>query len=116
LKRKDREYLKDILDSLNLIFEFTKGKALADFCETPMFRDAVLMRFSIIGEAVKNLSTETKDKEKDTPWREIAGLRDVVVHRYFGIDLERIWRFIQNDLPNLKSRIENLIVMGNEDK
>lgn len=116
MKRKDREYLSDILDSLNLIFEFTKGKTLADLSNIAMFRDAVLMRFSIIGEAVKNLSPETKDKEKDTPWREIAGLHDVVIHRYFGIDLERIWRFIQDDLPILKSKIENLIVLGHDDK
>jgi uncharacterized protein with HEPN domain len=114
LKRKDREYLRDIADSLDLIIDFTKGHTLADFKEDIMMRDAVLMRFSIIGEAVKNLSNEIKSKSSETPWREIAGLRDVVIHRYFGIDMERIWRFISKDLPAFKAVVEDLLLADDD--
>ena len=62
----------------------------------------------VIGEAVKQLSNEAKDHQPDVPWRKIAGFRDILIHHYFGIDLDEVWRIIQNELPRLRDAIESL--------
>ena len=68
-----------------------------------------MRRLSIIGEAVKHLSAEIKSKQPDIPWKDIAGMRDILIHEYAGVQLERIWNTIQNDLPPLKDAVKKLI-------
>jgi len=80
-----------------------------EFYQNPEKQDAVLRRLEIMGEAVKHISEEIRDKYDDVPWRRIAGMRDIIIHEYFGITLSMVWVVAKRDLPNLKSRIERII-------
>jgi uncharacterized protein with HEPN domain len=71
-------------------------------------QDAVLRRLEIIGEAVKNLDEDFKNRYPEIPWKKIAGLRDVLIHEYFGVSLKRIWRVIKIDLVDLKFKISRI--------
>ena len=68
-------------------------------------RFASIKQIEIIGEAAKNLSDETKQNYPTIEWREISGLRNILVHEYFGVDIDLIWQIIQTDIPNLKSKL-----------
>ena len=70
---------------------------------------AVLRGLEIIGEATKNLSRELKTKHREIPWREIAGMRDKLIHEYFGVNLELVWVTIKNELPELKNQILKIL-------
>ena len=72
-------------------------------------QDAVIRRLMVIGEATKNLPLELREKYTVIPWNEIAGMRDVLIHEYFGTDVELVWRTIKNDLPIFKRRIEEIL-------
>ena len=109
MKRDIRLYFDDILESIEKIEEYTKGLTEKKFSRNSQLQDAILRRFAIIGEAVKHLPKEFKDKHKQIPWRQIAGARDIFVHEYFGVKLERVWKTIQEDLPELKKLVKRLV-------
>ena len=98
-------YLYDILDAIKNIQEYTSGFTYDDFTSSRMCVDAVIKNFLIIGEAVKKIPGEMKSEHTSTDWKNIAGLRDVLVHAYFRIDDEILWDIIQNKLENLKYAI-----------
>lgn len=79
-----------------------------EFASDTEKQDAVIRRLEIIGEAVKNLSVEFKDGYSDVPWRKIAGMRDIVIHEYFGVTLARVWRTVTVDLIELKGQISSI--------
>ena len=108
-KRNDLVYLEDIFESIQKIESYTDGLSEKEFEENSEKQDAVLRRIEIIGEAVKNLSQETRSKYPNIRWREIAGMRDVVIHQYFGVTTGLVWRVIKSDLPVLKSKIKDII-------
>lgn len=82
-----------------------------EFFEETKIQDAVLRRLEIIGEATKNVSLEVRRKYSDVPWKKMAGMRDKLIHAYFGVDLERVWSVVKDDLPDIKKKI---IVILNE--
>ena len=98
-------YLNDIFECIEKIEEYLKDFTLNDFEEDTKIQDAVLRRLEIIGEAVKKLPKDYKDKYPEIPWRDIAGTRDVLIHEYFGINFELIWKTIKEDLPALKEKV-----------
>ncbi|MBD3229232.1 MAG: DUF86 domain-containing protein [Candidatus Lokiarchaeota archaeon] len=98
-------YIKHILECIELIEKYIEGKNKADFIKTLLIQDAVVHRIEIIGEAIKNLSSEFIEKYPNIPWKEIKGMRDIIVHKYFGIDLELTWEVIVKDIPDLKRNI-----------
>jgi len=106
--KDDRVYLLHIRDSARRILEYTAEGREAFFSET-MRQDAVIRNFEIIGEAVKNVSDDFKAARSDIPWKQIAGLRDVLIHHYFGVKLETVWNVIESHLPTLLSRIESFL-------
>ena len=93
-------YLRHIRDALLAVTEYTNGGRGA-FLGSKMIQDAVLRNLEIVGEAVKGLDSETKSMAPDVPWRRIAGMRDVLIHSYFGVDLEIVWRVVEMDVPTL---------------
>lgn len=102
----DEVYREHILDAIALIKRYTDGVSYDVFSDDPEKQDAVLRRLEIIGEAAKNLSEGARDRYSGVPWPDIMGMRDVLVHRYFGVDLEAVWDTVQNDLPALEKALE----------
>ena len=76
-----------------------------DFLKSVSIQDAVIRRLEIIGEAVKNIPPEFRDEYPDIPWRQIAGMRDVLIHGYFGVDLAMTWKLVKSDLPELERKV-----------
>jgi uncharacterized protein with HEPN domain len=104
MKDDIRVYIEDILECIDKIEEYTKIDE-DDFYENTQAQDAVLRRLEIIGEAVKNIPQDVRDKYSEIPWRKIAGMRDVIIHEYSGVNLERVWKVAKEDLVGLKEKI-----------
>src|SRR3989338_6061916 len=98
----DIPYIKHIRDAINHIESFIKDCSREDFDVDIEKQSVVVRQIEIIGEATKNLSTEFKNKHRETPWKDITGMRDRIIHRYFEVDLDIVWRAIKADLPKLK--------------
>jgi uncharacterized protein with HEPN domain len=108
MKKDDAIYLNDIQEAILRIEDYIKD-GRDTFMETPMIQDAVIRNFEIIGEATKNLSEDIKQDNSDIPWRQMAGLRDVLIHAYRRVQLTRVWNVIEQNLPQLKQRVQNLL-------
>lgn len=108
-KRKPDVYLQDIFESIVQIEEYLDGINEEEFYQNSEKQDAVLRRLEIIGEAVKRIPNNIRDDYEDVPWRKVAGMRDIIIHEYFGVTLSMIWVVTQRDLPDLKSRIKKII-------
>ncbi|WP_197412036.1 HepT-like ribonuclease domain-containing protein [Gracilibacillus massiliensis] len=80
-----------------------------DFFSSKLIQDAVIRNLEIIGEATKRISKEYREHHLDVPWREMAGLRDVLIHNYFGIDNEIVWNVVEKEMPTLKEKIKDLL-------
>jgi uncharacterized protein with HEPN domain len=108
-KRDEIVFFEVIIDCINKIIEYTENTTEIQFRENTEKQDAVIRRIEIIGEAVKSISRDTRNKFPHIPWREIAGMRDIVVHEYFGVSIDMIWRVAINEIPELKKDIEQII-------
>lgn len=106
--KDDKFYFAHILESMNYIESFvSEGKD--KFFESRLIQDAVIRNLEIIGEAVKSISKEIRSQHSDIPWREMAGLRDVLIHEYFGVDLRIVWGVVEKEIPRLKPIIKNIM-------
>ena len=102
-------YLDDILEATKRIEKYTKKLTLAKLKKDELTVDGVVRNLEIIGEAAKNIPANIKEKYPDIEWKKIAGLRDILAHEYFGVDLEVLWDVIENKLPDLKKKIARLL-------
>jgi uncharacterized protein with HEPN domain len=106
--KDDRVYLQHIRDALDDIAAYCAcGREV--FMADRMRQDATLRKLEIVGQAVKNLSEQTKSRQPETPWKPIAGLRDKVIHDYFGVNLDIVWAVVEQDLPVLRVTIGMLL-------
>ena len=105
MRKSAKIFLEHILDAINLIEEYIKDKKKSEFLESMQLQDSVIRRIEIIGEAIKNIPSDFKGAYKNIPWKEITGMRDILIHQYFGVDLELTWEVIKTDLPKLKKQI-----------
>lgn len=113
MKRDIKLYLQDIRESIMAIEDYIGTFTEDEFYKNCQVQDAILRRLEIIGEAVKNIDESVRSRYPDIPWKKIAGMRDVVIHEYFGVSLKRIWNVIKKDLPDLKQKI--LMIKENKD-
>jgi len=105
MTRDMRLYIEDILDSISKIEEYTKAIDEHKFFSNTQIQDSVIRRLEIIGEAVKNIPEDFRNKYPQIPWKKIAGLRDVLIHEYFGVNLRRAWKVAKEDIFTLKQEL-----------
>jgi uncharacterized protein with HEPN domain len=108
-KRDWRLYFEDIFECINKIGIYTAGMAYNEFVKDDKTIDAVVRNLEVIGEAARQVPDSIKQKYSDIPWKEIIGLRNRVIHEYFGVDFEIVWEIITHDLPKLKEKIGNVL-------
>ena len=108
-KRSIRLYVDDIQESISRIEAYTTTLTFEAFQEDKKTIDAVVRNLEIIGEAARNIPESIQSKHPDIPWHEIIGMRNKIIHEYFGIEKETLWKTIQDDLPQFKKRIEALV-------
>ena len=109
MSRSAKILLGDILEAAGLLAKYTSGLTLDDFAENIEKQDSVARRLEIIGEAVKGLPQDLRDRYPAVPWRDITGARDVLVHEYFRIDIDLAWDMVQKDIPKLAAQVERIL-------
>lgn len=109
MKKDPLVFLKHILESIEWIEKDVKNLSKEDFLRNVPIQDAVIRRFEIIGEAIRNLPDDLKKEYPSIPWQDIADMRNKLIHDYFGVDLELLWRVIKNDLPPFKKQVEEIL-------
>lgn len=108
-KRTPKLLLEDIIESAEKILQYTKGLSFEEFSKDNKTVDAVIRNFEIIGEASNLLPDEIKDKYSEIDWHRIRGFRNRIVHDYFGVDLQIIWKIIFDQIPGLITEITKII-------
>jgi uncharacterized protein with HEPN domain len=104
-----RLYLADIIDAIERIQHYTRGTSAQDFVRDGKTVDAVLRNISVIGEAAANIPEELKVAHPEIPWKEMIGMRNKVIHEYFGVDGEILWKTVSDDLVCLEKEVRSLL-------
>jgi len=107
--KDDTVFLRHILDAINKIQEYIKGMDYEGFRVSNLVQDGVIRQLEIIGEAAKNLSQDFREKHPYIPWKDMAGMRDKLIHQYFGVDIAGVWDTAEQDIPTLKSNLIKLL-------
>jgi len=105
-KRRDKDFVGDIAEAMDLIVAYTNGLTYRKFLKDRKTQDAIVRNFEVIGEAAKNISANFRARNLDVPWKKLAGLRDKLIHFYFGIDYKIVWNIIRKELPKLRRLIK----------
>lgn len=109
MKRSYMDYMEDILSSTQEIEEFTEGMSFDEFLRDRKTINAVLRSLEVMGEAVKKIPDGIRSKYPEIPWKYIAGMRDKLIHEYHGVDLEIVWKVIEEEIPPLKPEFEKML-------
>jgi uncharacterized protein with HEPN domain len=105
---EDRIYLLHVRDAIADILVYAEAGEDAFLRET-MRQDAIIRKLEVIGEAVKQFSDNTRDSKPDIPWRKVAGMRDRLIHQYFGVDLDLVWNVVRLELPALLEAVDDVL-------
>jgi uncharacterized protein with HEPN domain len=106
--KDDLAYIEHILDCIRKIKEFSEGLSFKEFSVNELVQDAIIRNIEIIGEASKKISSDTKQIYFEISWKEIAGMRNKLIHDYLGVDVEVVWRTIKEDIPMLERQIREI--------
>jgi len=106
-KREDAAVIHDIKEAIRRIISYTSKLKYDDFLKDFKTQDAVIRNIEILGEAVKLLSDETKEKYPNIPWKDIAGTRDKLIHDYFGVNIDIVWNIVKNEIPSIYSLLKD---------
>ncbi|HXT98119.1 MAG TPA: DUF86 domain-containing protein [Polyangia bacterium] len=109
MSRDARLFLEDIVACCDKIGRYTLGLVFEQFRKDDKTLDAVARNLELIGEATKRLPEELRKRYQDVPWRRMAGLRDVIVHGYFGIDVQLLWDIVQKDVPAARLKVAAIL-------
>jgi len=104
-KKDDSIYIMHILDATNRIEEYTATVDYEEFMNNKLVQAAVIREIEVIGEAAKKLSEKFRKKHLEIPWKRIAGMRDKLIHNYFGVDMDAVWETVKKDIPELKEKV-----------
>ncbi|MBI5242830.1 MAG: DUF86 domain-containing protein [Elusimicrobia bacterium] len=108
-KRQDKDFLRDILEAMQRVASYTQDSSYKQFMGDTKTQDAVLRNMEVIGEATKGLSTSLKKLHPTVPWKDMAGMRDKVIHHYFGVNYDIVWNVAKEQVPQLIPRIESTL-------
>ena len=106
---RNEAWLLDVLQACRKALRHAEGLEEHRFHTSPLHQDAIIRQLTILGEAAKQVSPEFRDAHPEIPWKKIAGFRDVVVHAYFRVDLDQVWRIVRHDLPGLVAILGQLV-------
>ena len=107
--KDDRLYLIHICECIERIESYAKGIDKKEFANSTLLQDAIIRNLQVLSESTQRLSDDIKERESKIDWFEIAGFRNVLVHDYLGLDIERVWNILQKDLPVLKKAIQRML-------
>ena len=114
MKRIYKDYIQDVLSSLQEIEEFIKDMDFETFLKDKKTVNAVIRSLEVMGEAVKRIPEEIRNKYPEIPWKYIAGMKDKLIHEYHGVDLEIVWEVIKKEAPPLKPLFEKILTETKE--
>jgi uncharacterized protein with HEPN domain len=109
MKEEFLDYIEDIIGAMNDALSFVKDMEYDVFLRDKKTIYAVNRALEIIGEATKNIPASVKNRYPQIPWKKMAGMRDKVIHEYFGVDLKRVWSTVKKDIPDLKPLFEKIL-------
>jgi len=107
--RRDRDYLLDIQEAVHRILAYTAGFTYEQFTADLKTQDAVVRNLEVIGEATKKLSRSLRNAHPQIPWKDMAGVRDKLIHEYFGVNYEIVWTIVKEELPSILPQISSII-------
>ena len=109
MARDELVYLRHILDAINTVDEYLHKVTEKQFGDTRLLQDGVIRQIEIIGEAVRHISKDIRKTYPEIPWQDVAGMRDKLIHQYFGVDIEKVWNTAKEDLPILKEQVAGIL-------
>jgi len=107
--KDDKLYLIHISECIGRIESYIEGKSKQDFLDSELIQDAVVRNLQTLAESTQRLSDDAKERQGGVDWFKIAGFRNVLVHDYLGIDIERVWNILEKELPELKETIQQML-------